>query len=200
MGGRIFITSAGYDPEQGKHVKDPYLGPVPSLGACRPDVRKAIERGDWLFFVSGKLRRGPAQYVMGGFQVEQKMGAREARLQFPAQCLRKREDGQLDGNIIVDPSGDQDPLDTHGPRGFESRIENYLVGAHAVQPVTPDEIAQCRLHTLDMLRRLFDNDGTSPFQIIGRGARKLSEAQVASMLDWLYALKESAAQRERLTG
>jgi hypothetical protein len=26
MIGKIFITSSGYDPQLGKHVKDPYLG------------------------------------------------------------------------------------------------------------------------------------------------------------------------------
>lgn len=42
MVGKIFITRTGYDPQLGKHVKDPYLGPCPTLGACRPDVRKQL--------------------------------------------------------------------------------------------------------------------------------------------------------------
>jgi hypothetical protein len=33
MIGKIFITRSGYDPQLGKHVKDPYLGPCPTL-AC----------------------------------------------------------------------------------------------------------------------------------------------------------------------
>ena len=28
MIGKIFITSSGYDPQLGKHVKDPYLGKI----------------------------------------------------------------------------------------------------------------------------------------------------------------------------
>ena len=28
MAGKIIITSSGYDPQLGKHVKDPYLGPT----------------------------------------------------------------------------------------------------------------------------------------------------------------------------
>ena len=36
MVGKIFITRQGYDARLGKHVKDPYLGPNPTLGACRP--------------------------------------------------------------------------------------------------------------------------------------------------------------------
>lgn len=48
MAGKIVITRTGYDPELGKHVKDPYLGPNPSLGACRPDVREKLQEGDHL--------------------------------------------------------------------------------------------------------------------------------------------------------
>ncbi len=45
MIGKIFVTSSGYDPEKGKDVKDPYLGANPSLGACRPDIRKKLQKG-----------------------------------------------------------------------------------------------------------------------------------------------------------
>ena len=55
MVGKIFITRSGYDPELGKHVKYPYLGPCPTLGACRPDVRRLMDRGDHIFAISGKI-------------------------------------------------------------------------------------------------------------------------------------------------
>ena len=45
MIGKIFITSSGYDPQLGKHVKDPYLGPNASLGACRPDIMACTRFG-----------------------------------------------------------------------------------------------------------------------------------------------------------
>jgi len=56
MIGKIFVTSSGGDPEKGTHVKDPYLGPNPSLGACRPDIREQLEIGDQIFVVSGKIQ------------------------------------------------------------------------------------------------------------------------------------------------
>ena len=46
MIGKIFITSSGYDPELGRQVHDPYLGPRPTLGACRPDIRRQLKEGD----------------------------------------------------------------------------------------------------------------------------------------------------------
>ena len=53
MKGKIFVTSTGYDPDKGRHVKNPYLGPRPTLGACRPDIREQLQKGDQLFTVSG---------------------------------------------------------------------------------------------------------------------------------------------------
>ncbi len=74
MIGKIFVTSSGYDPEKGKDVKDPYLGPNPSLGACRPDIREQLQRGDHLFVVSGKVRNVD-QVVLGGFEIAEKISA-----------------------------------------------------------------------------------------------------------------------------
>ena len=68
MVGNIFITSTGYDPQLGKHVKDPYLGPQPTLGACRPDIRRRLALGDHICVISGKVP-GANQFVMGGLVV-----------------------------------------------------------------------------------------------------------------------------------
>src|SRR5712671_5416447 len=104
MIGKIFITSTGYDPQLGKHVKDPYLGDGPTLGACRPDVRKQLAKGDHIFVISGKIR-SVNQYVMGGFEVAAKIDALTAYEYFPHLRLRALSDGQLTGNIIVGPDG-----------------------------------------------------------------------------------------------
>jgi hypothetical protein len=45
MIGKIFITRSGYDPQLGKHVKDPYLGANPTLGAYDPPTKP---RRQWL--------------------------------------------------------------------------------------------------------------------------------------------------------
>jgi hypothetical protein len=96
MVGRIFITRHGYDPQLGKHVKDPYLGPCPTLGACRPDIRKQITKGDNIFVISGKVPIAP-QYVMGGFEIAEKIDALTAYKQFPEHRLHLLNDGQLTG-------------------------------------------------------------------------------------------------------
>jgi hypothetical protein len=151
MIGKIFITSSGYDPQLGKHVKDPYLGPNASLGACRPDLRRQVKEGDHLFVISGKIPN-VRQFVMGGFEVAQKIDAVQAYEQFPDQHLRMRDDGQLTGNVIVDASGAQHELDTHDPATFAKRTRSYIVGTDCISLVDPVEIALGREQTLDMLR------------------------------------------------
>src|SRR3954454_3524406 len=100
MKAKIFITSTGYDPEKGKQVKDPYLGPCPTLGACRPDIRKQLQKGDEIYVVSGKIAAA-SQYVIGGFAIEEKISPVEAYLRFPEHRLIRGEDGQISGNVII---------------------------------------------------------------------------------------------------
>lgn len=186
MIGKIFITSSGYDPQVGKHVKDPYLGPNASLGACRPDIREHIKIGDHIFVISGKLPN-VRQYVIGGFEVAEKIHARDAFARFPEQRLRLRDDGQLDGNIIVDADGKQHPLDNHS--SFDRRASNYVVGTNLVAPQTPEEIALAREQTLDVLRKVLGNDGGSPWEVVGHYGSRLTEDQVRRLREWLLSLK-----------
>lgn len=191
MIGKIFITSSGYDPQLGKHVKDPYLGPDASLGACRPDFRRQVKEGDHLFVISGKLPN-VRQYVVGGFEVAQKIDATDAYDRFPDQRLRLREDGQLTGNVIVDANGAQHELDNHDPSSFARRASNYIVGTNCIALEKPNEIALGREQTLDVLREVFKKNGKSPFDIVGHYGSTLKDAQVHQLREWLRSLKKAA--------
>ncbi len=191
MIGKIFITSSGYDPQLGKHVKDPYLGPNASLGACRPDLRRQVKEGDHLFVISGKLPN-VRQFVMGGFEVEQKINAHQAYQMFPNQRLQLRDDGQLIGNIIVDADGVQHKLDDHDPASFAKRVPNYIVGTNCIALVKPEEIALGREQTLDALRDILKKKGGSPWKIVGHYGSQLTEEQVHQIREWLLSLKKAA--------
>jgi hypothetical protein len=191
MIGKIFITSSGYDPERGKHVKDPYLGPDASLGACRPDFRRQVREGDHLFVISGKLPN-VRQFVMGGFQVAQKISAQQAYRRFPDQRLRLREDGQLTGNIVVNAKGGQHELDNHDPASFARRAPNYIVGANCIALHSAQAIALGREQTLDLLRYVLKKDGESPWDIVGHYGSQLTETQIYQLRDWLLSLKKAA--------
>ena len=158
MKGKIFVTSSGYDPEKGKHVKDPYLGPNPTLGACRPDIRENLQKGDQIFTVSGKVP-GVAQFVMGGFEIAEKIPAIDAYERFPELRLQKLDDGQITGNVIVDAEGKQHELDHHTK--FDRRIKNYIVGTNPIVLATPAEMAEGRRMTLEILQDVFGKKGDS---------------------------------------
>lgn len=191
--GYIFITKSGFDPGIGKHVKDPYFGEIPTLGACRPDLRKNVESGDFLFLVSGKVKNYP-QYIVGAIEVDKKIKSRTAYRRFPELRLHETADGQLDGNIIITSSGDQHPLDNH--ENFERRRDNYIVGKrNPIVLETPDEIARGRERTMPILRELFGKDGEIPRDIIGRMS-KLDDQQVTTLVRMLHSLK--ADQRRRV--
>jgi hypothetical protein len=190
MIGKIFVTSSGGDPEKGSHVKDPYLGPNPSLGACRPDIRKKLEKGDHIFTVSGKVL-GVEQVVLGGFEIAEKISAIEAYERFPEQRLSLRPDGQVTGNIIVNADGKQHELDHHNQ--FDRRIKNYVVGINPIALLTPAELEEGRRRTLDILREVFQRKGNSIREIMGRG-RNLTEKQIIKLRSLLDEVKTKARQ------
>jgi len=193
--GKIFVTGTGCDPVVGDHVKDPYLGENPSLGGCRPDIRKQVQKGDHIFVVSGKVP-GFAQVVLGGFEVAEKIKAIEAYDRFPEQRLRLLPDGQVTGNVIVDAMNDQHELDHHYTETFNRRIENYLVGTNPIALLTLEEIAQGRDWTLEILREVFDVKGNSIREIMGRG-RNLTEKQILMLRAHLNEVKKMVRPRSQ---
>lgn len=189
MVGKIFITRSGYDPQLGKHIKDPYLGPCPTLGACRPDIRKQLEKGDHIFVISGKIP-DVNQFVIGGFEIESKIPAIEAYRLFPGLRLHRLPDGQLDGNIIVRADGRQHELDDHN--SFNQRIQNYVIGSNLISLITPDEISEGRRQTLEALRDILKRKGNSPIDLVGHWGTRLTDKQILQLRDWLAAVKRAA--------
>jgi hypothetical protein len=188
MLGKIFITRTGYDPKLGKHVKDPYLDGEPTLGACRPDIRKQVSIGDHIFVISGKIPR-VNQYVMGGFEVARKISALDAYREFPEQRLRLRPDGQVTGNVVVDERGEKHPLDQHKSATFHKRHPNYIVGRNPIVLSTDEEVARGRADTVDALQEILKKSGSSPYQIVGHYGTRINETQVFELRAWLQSLK-----------
>lgn len=192
MIGKIFVTGSGCDPVKGKHIKDPYLGPQPSLGACRPDIRRRVQKGDHIFVVSGKVQ-GFSQIVLGGFEVAEKIGVIDAYERFPEQRLLLLPNGEVTGNVIVSAEGRQHALDHHKKDTFDRRIENYLVGTNPIALLTLEEIEEGRLQTLEILRDVFEKKGNSVREIMGRH-RNMTERQVYKLRMLLDEVKKSAWQ------
>jgi len=184
----VYITSTGYDPERGKAINDPYLGDVPTLGACMPNIRRAVVPGDHIFLVSGSVP-DVRQFVVAGFEVAEKIDADEAHQRFPRLRLHIDKDGNKRGNIIVDGHGKQSLLDNHD--GFEERIHNYIVGRDPVALTQPREILRGRAETMAVLQEVFGKKGRAPINVIDHCSR-LDENQIDQIRKWLLHIKRAS--------
>jgi len=165
-------------------MSDPIFSKTPTLGACVPNIRRAVKIGDWIFSISGRVP-GRSQFVVGGFRVAEKIDQLAAYARFPENRVRK-EGGQIIGNVIVNADGTQHPDDRHA--NFERRIENYIVGDRPIFLDTPEQRARGRAETLTKLSEIFGREGNRVFDVVGR-FRKMDEKQAQQMRDWLESIK-----------
>jgi len=151
-------------------------------------MRRLVLPGDYVFVISG-MTKAVQQYVVGGFQVAEKISALAAYQRFPENRLKLNAEGKVVGNILIDEAGNQHPLDTHSASNFARRVENYLVGANPVALETPAEVARGRSETLDRLSSILERPRANRvIDIMGRWA-KLDDAQIEKTLDWLRGIK-----------
>ena len=188
--GYVYTMFKGADPGEGWEMTDPIFGngKKPTMGACRPDIRRQVKPGDQIFVVSGRVA-GAQQYVVGGFAVELKITQLAAYAQFPENRQSPGPDGKPLGNVIVLEDGTQNPIDYHA--NFQNRVDNYIIGQDPVVLETPEEIRRGRAETLSVLKEIFHHEGNTVFKIIGRG-RRLNEDQVNQMRQWLSGIKNAS--------
>lgn len=130
------------------------------------------------------------------FEIAEKISAIDAYDRFPEQRLRLLPNGDVTGNVIVTAGGEQHELDDHNQ--FARRIENYIVGTNPIALLTPEELAEGRRQTLEILREVFLKNGNSIREIVGR-CRNLTEKQILTLRKLLDEVK-SAARCSESTG
>lgn len=188
MKGYIYTMFQGADPGKGWVMTDPIYGSKPTLGACMPNVRRAVSIGDFIFSISGRIKN-IKQFLVGGFSVQSKIDALAAAELFPENILRKEQDGSLRGNIIVDKNGNRVKEDYH--TNWKNRIDNYIVGTNPIYFQTEKEIEAARKDTLSMLQETFKTRDTKVGEIISRW-RRLDEKQIESIIKWMEEIKRKA--------
>lgn len=190
MSSYIFVSPKS-DPGMGHPLVDPMLtsGSRPTMGTCRPDLRRFVKPGDQIFVISGSMGPQYRQYVIGGLEIDSKLEDQLAALrEFPENALRF-DAGKKQGNIIVTPNGFQHPGDHHD--NFERRIKNYLIGKNPIVLETAREVELGRERSLDILSSLFGKSGSRMQDVVGRN-RKLSEAQADRLRRELVGIKREA--------
>jgi hypothetical protein len=194
MSNYIFVSPRS-DPGMGRPLTDPMLtsGARPTMGTCRPDLRRLVKLGGQIFVVSGSMGRNVGQYVIGGFEIDSKLTNQlEALRQFPENRLEFDNDGHRHGNIIALPDGTQDPRDQHDK--FEQRIRNYVIGKNPIVLESPREVALGRERSVDILADVLDKPRAPRIQQVMGRWRKLSDAQVERLRQALADLKRDALQ------
>ncbi|MBF3680029.1 hypothetical protein [Burkholderia pseudomallei] len=189
MSSYIFV-SPGSDPGAGRVLVDPILTAAkPTMGTCRPDLRRMVRPGDHIFVVSGSLGRSYRQYVIGGMEIDEKLEDQlEALRAYPENALTF-EGGRRKGNIIAMADGVQNPRDNH--TNFATRIKNYIVGKNPIMLETEREVEIGRERSLEILSDLFDRRGSRMQHVIGRN-RRLSDEQVERLRRALEEIKQEA--------
>ena len=195
MKGYIYVAGRGADPALRNDLNDPIFGEVPTLGACMPNIRRAVEKGDHIFVVSGKTK-GVQQYVVGGLEVADKITALAAYDRFPQNRIRRGSDGHLVGNIIVNADGTRSSLDEHdkdNDQAFERRIRNYVVGSRSIVITSAEEVQRSRDETIGKLAQILQRPPSNRItDLLGR-CRRLDEAQVRELISWLSGIKATTA-------
>lgn len=189
--GYIFVSPRS-DPGAGKRLDDPIFGKLTTMGACRPDLRRLVRPGDYMFVISGKTQ-GVSQYIIGGFAVDEKINALAAHSRYPQLRLRSLEDGGKVGNIIVDGEGQHHVLDHHDEHNLERRIQNYLVGRDQIYLETPKEVELARERSLEILKEIFGKSRVSRVSDIVPRNRRLDPEQIDKLLKALQAIKTESS-------
>lgn len=191
MKGYLYITGSGADPAARNNLNDPLFTRIPTLGACMPNVRRLVARGDYIFVISGKVA-GIQQYVVGGMRVAEKISALAAYKRFPENRLHLGPDGLVKGNVVITSRGEKHPLDTHDAATFANRVKNFVVGDQGIALQTPREVELGRAQTLPKLSQILDRPGNRIIDVVSRWS-KLDERQIGDMVDWLKGIKATAS-------
>jgi hypothetical protein len=193
MEGRIYISGAFTTVSRSKSDRgtdrldnDPHLWcDPPTWGICRTDFRRAIESGDYIFFVLPKKSELP-QMVYGYFRVREKITHMEAYHR-PALLDKRMGNKNPNGNIIVDAAGNYNRFDGGAhKRRFEHIKPYYVVGdKEESEFLSESRIKQLAPEFVTVLNTVFGTQKGSVFEIIGRKGRRMRVDQVDRLLAWL---------------
>ena len=194
MYGYVYIARAFKNLKQsgcvaeGELDNDPHIWKKPyTWGICRPDMRKVVQKGDYVFFVLGK-ESNLHQMIFAYILVDEIITHEEA---FHRRSLRrKRMTGKknTEGNIIVNADGSYNKNDKGRHFSKFEKIKNEYVIANmkCSRVLNPAYIKSKSPDFMNILRTIFGKNGVIPNDIIStKGKWRMSEGQVNQLLKWL---------------
>ena len=191
MQGRIYISSAFTNiknvkckPNKDWLDNDPHFWTnPPTWGICRTDFRKMLDKDDYVFFVLPKNIELP-QMIYGYIRIIEKIPHIEAFIRFPNKRMKN---GNPNGNIITDEFGNYNKYDLGAHRKRFENIKQYYVVGDVTESkfLKSKKIESMAAEFLPILKKIFDTNSNTIFQIIGRKGRKLNQSQIHALLNWL---------------
>lgn len=159
----------------------------PTWGICRTDLRRCVRPDDYVFFVLPKAAELP-QMVYGYLRVRERITHVEAYHRPGLASKRMGSGRNPNGNIIVTADGQYNPWDGSAShkRRFDAIKAHYVIGDPGESDfLTEAKIKRLAPHFLGFLTKLFSASGSSVFEVISRGGRRLDERQVDRLLLWI---------------
>jgi hypothetical protein len=158
----------------------------PTWGICRPDLRKRVSRGDYVFFVLPKNGRHP-QMIFGYLKVKEKI-THQTAYHRPFLRTKRMSNRMPNGNVIVNHDGSYNRFDGGAhKRNFYKIRQEYVVGdSRKSKLLTAAEIAAKAPRFISMLSSIFPGKtGTFAIDFISRKGQELNSNQASQLLCWL---------------
>jgi len=194
MEGRIYIAGAFTTVVKSKCGQgkdwidnDPHFWTnPPTWGICRTDFRRTVKIGDYVFYVLPINAELP-QMVFAYMKVLKKISHIEAYHLTELRSKRMGNKPPPNGNIIVNSTGKYNKYDMLVHRSkFEEIKDYYIIGEpNNSRLLKEKEILALKADFMKILKKIFNQDGQKPFDIINRSGRRMTEDQVLSLLNWL---------------
>lgn len=180
------------DNSQGQVLdNDPHIWTEPfTWGICRPDLRKFVERDNYVFFVLPKSSPHP-QMIFAYIKIEEVISHVDAFKEPKLKSKRMRNGANPNGNILVHGNGCYNLVDGNAHRDrFHQIKKQYAIGyVDQSKRVSIINIRRRSNYFLNFLNNLFHYHGNqrrnSVASIISRKGRKLSDDQVKKIIRWL---------------
>jgi len=188
MSGRLYIAKVvkNLDPNLGPVDTDPHFwNDPPTWGICRADIRRNVEKQDYVFFTSSASGSNFPQMIFGYMKIKKVIDHHKAFIEFPQK--RMRVGAKINGNVLVDCSGNYHPgdLGAHEDR-FPEFVKHYAVGFKGQsRMLSLDEIRAKAPQFVPTLQKIFGTTKSKAHRIIGQGGRKMTYQQTQDLLTWL---------------
>lgn len=163
---------------------DPHLLTKPyTWGICRPDLRPAVNPGDYVFFVTPK--KSQPQMIYCYLKVKEKITHSEAFAR--PELEKKRMTKNSGGNIIVDSQGKYNKYDGGRHKDRFARIKEHYVIAdmNSSEVLSEGKKTMLAPKFLEKLNQVLGKNNGSIFEAISRKGRRLKDTQVENLLEWL---------------